>query len=289
MLIIIRSNRPTHPEIRVKNKLTMMKTCLLCLAAFVIAGCGGGTDGQQAEQEAPVSQAAPEPAAQDLASLLASDTRAEADRARDAGRKPAEVIAFLGIETGMSVIDIIGAGGYYTEVLSLAVGPEGHVTAQNPAIVMKMREGANEKALSERLANNRLPNVSRLDKEMADISAEDGPFDAAFTALNLHDIYNRYGEESAVGTMKLVYSALKPGGIFGVIDHGGLAGNDNSALHRMQKDDAIRVATAAGFVVEGDSGLLHSHSDDMSQGVFAEGIRGKTHRFLLKLRKPEAD
>jgi predicted methyltransferase len=273
----------------VKSKSTMMQTCFLCLAALVIAGCGGGTDSEQAEQEAPVSQAAPEPAAQDLASLLASDSRAEADRARDAGRKPAEVIAFLGIEPGMNVIDIIGAGGYYTEVLSLAVGPDGHVTAQNPAVVMQMRDGANEKALSERLANNRLPNVSRLDKEMADISAEDGPFDAAFTALNLHDIYNRYGEESAVGTMKLIYSALKPGGVFGVIDHSGLAGNDNSALHRMQKEDAIRVAKAAGFVVEGDSGLLHDHGDDMSQGVFAEGVRGHTHRFLLKLRKPEAD
>ena len=298
MRIITRSMISTQAEIHVKNIATMTQTCLLNLAVLVISGCGGGTDSHQAEQQAPdspavqetpVSQAAPEPVTQDLASLLASDARSDADRARDAGRKPAEVIAFLGIGAGMDVIDIIGAGGYYTEVLSLAVGPDGHVTAQNPAVVMQMREGANEKALGERLANNRLPNVSRLDKEMADISAADGPFDAAFTALNLHDIYNRYGEESAVGTMKLIFAALKPGGIFGVIDHSGLAANDNSALHRMQKEDAIRVAKAAGFVVEADSGLLHNHSDDMSQGVFVEGLRGHTHRFLLKLRKPETD
>lgn len=271
-----------------RSKITLLQTCLVFFAALLIAGCDRSTDNPEAENEAPARQAAPESVTQNLATLLASDSRAEADRARDAGRMPAEVIAFLGIEPGMSVIDIIGAGGYYTEVLALAVGPDGHVTVQNPAMVLQMREGANEKALSERLLNNRLPNVSRLDKEMADISAQDGPFDAAFTALNLHDIYNNYGEESAVGTMKSIYATLKPGGVLGVIDHDGVAGNDNNALHRMSKEDAIRVVKEAGFSLEADSGLLHIHSDDMSQVVFAEGVRGKTHRFLLKFRKPEA-
>lgn len=271
-----------------KSKIIVLQTCLMFLAALVVAGCDRSADNQEAKHEAPASHAAPEPVTQSLATLLARDSRAEADRARDAGRMPAKVIAFLGIEPGMRVIDIIGAGGYYTEVLALAVGPDGHVAVQNPAFVLQMREGANEKALSERLLNNRLPNVSRLDKEMADISAQDGPFDAAFTALNLHDIYNNYGEESAVSTMKLIYATLKPGGVLGVIDHHGVVGNDNKALHRMLKEDAIRVLKAAGFLLEADSGLLHIHSDDLSQIVFAEGVRGKTHRFLLKLRKPEA-
>jgi len=269
----------------VNNKSSTVWFCLVLSTALAIAGCERAGDEPAADEEhATVEQSAPPT----LAMLLASESRSEADRARDAGRKPAEVIAFLGIEPGMSVIDIIGAGGYYTEALSLAVGPKGHVTAQNPAIVMQLRDGINEKQLTERLANNRLPNVSRLDKEMAELSAEDGPFDAAFTALNLHDIYNGYGEESAVGTLQLIFAILKPGGVFGVIDHSGAAGNDNKALHRMQKEDAVRVAKAAGFIVDDDSGLLHVHDDDMSQGVFAEGIRGKTHRFLLKLRKPES-
>ncbi len=268
-----------------KSKLATLLFCLLLLTVLALAGCDTGTVDQASEATAPASETA-EPAASELETLLASDSRAVADRARDAGRKPAQVIALLGIEPGMKVIDIMGAGGYYTEVLALAVGPDGHVSAQNPAVVMQMRDGANEKALSARLANNRLPNVSRLDKEMTEISAQDGPFDAAFTALNLHDVYNNYGEEGAVGAMKLIFSTLKPGGVFGVIDHGGVEGNDNKALHRMLKQDAIRAATAAGFVVEADSGLLHNHDDDMSQVVFAEGLRGQTHRFLLKLRKP---
>ncbi len=77
-----------------------------------------------------------------LSSALADTSRSEADRNRDAGRRPADVIRFLGIKEGMSVIDMIAAGGYYTEVLSLAVGPEGKVYAQNPEWLLKFREGA---------------------------------------------------------------------------------------------------------------------------------------------------
>jgi predicted methyltransferase len=278
----IKLGKRTNTETAVKFESGTTSN-IFCLAALLALGaCGGG---DQPAAEAPAASTPAEAPAHDLVALLASDSRAEADRARDAGRKPAEVIAALGIKPGMNVIDVIAASGYYTEVLSLAVGPDGHVDAQNPDLVLKFREGANDKAMNERLAGNRLSNVSRLDKEIADLSADDGPYDAAITALNLHDIYNRYGEESAVGALQMIGSVLKPGGVFGVIDHDGAEGNDNEALHRMQKADAVRVAKAAGFTVE-ESGILHVHSDDLSQMVFAEGVRGNTHRFLLILRKP---
>ena len=220
-------------------------------------------------------------------SLQASDSRSEADRARDTGRKPFEVIAFVGIEPGMNVLEIIAASGWYTEVLSMAVGAEGHVTAHNTAFTLQMRDGANEKAISARLADGRLSNVSRLNKEIAELSAADGPFDAAFTALNLHDIYNNGGDDDAIGMMAAIYATLKPGGLFAVIDHQGLEGQDNKVLHRMLKSDAVRVAEAAGFVLEADGDVLHSDIDDMTQHMRAEGIRGYTNRFVLKLRKPE--
>jgi predicted methyltransferase len=222
-----------------------------------------------------------------LSGEASSDGRSEEDRARDAGRKPFEVVAFVGIEPGMNVLEIIAASGWYTEVLSIAVGPEGHVTAHNTPFALRMRDGANEKAISARLANNRLPNVSRLNKEIADLTTDDGAFDAAFTALNLHDIYNNGGDAAAVGAMSAIYATLKPGGVFGVIDHQGLDGQDNAALHRMLKSDAIRVAEAAGFILEADSDILHSDIDDMTQHMRAEGIRGYTNRFLLRLRKPK--
>lgn len=255
----------------------------ISLAALLVASCGSSADNNQV----PAYTAEQDTAAPNLATLLAGESRFSGDRERDASRKPADVIAFVGIETDMNVIDIIAAGGYYTEALSLAVGNDGHVTAQNPAVVLQMRDGANEKQLTERLENGRLPNVSRLDKEIAELTVSDGPFDAAMTALNLHDIFNNYGEAGAVAAMQAIGATLKPGAVFGVIDHHGADGADNKELHRMRIADAIRVAEAAGFIVEAQGGMLHVHDDDLASSVFAEGRRGNTHRFVLRLRKPE--
>ncbi len=256
---------------------------------LTLAGCNQSADtAKPMEQEtAPMPEAQTSaPPTPSLAGMLAGGSRAAEDRARDQNRKPADVVDYLGIEPGMSVIDIIAAGGYYTEVLSLAVGPDGHVVAQNPAMVLQFNDGANDKALAARLAGDRLPNVRRMDAELTDLASVSGTFDAGITALNFHDIYNNYGEAGATGAMTAIYSLLKPGGVFGVIDHDGAEGNDNVALHRVRKADAVRIAEAAGFVVEGDSGILHMHDDDMSRQVFDEAVRGKTTRFLLKLRKP---
>jgi predicted methyltransferase len=222
---------------------------------------------------------------QALKAALARPDRPAADRARDTGRKPAEVIAFLGITPGMKVIDLIAAGGYYTEVLSAAVGPTGKVYAQNNAYVLKIREGANEKAMTARLAGNRLSNVERLDREMADMGLAPGSLDAAVTALNFHDIYNGRGTEAAAGFLKTVLAALKPGGVLGLIDHSGGVGNDEE-LHRIDEARVTAAARDAGFVVEARSDILRNPDDDRSKNVFAPEIRGKTDRFVLLLRKP---
>lgn len=221
-----------------------------------------------------------------LAERIASDTRSEEDRARDAGRKPAEVLDYLGVEAGMSVIDIMAAGGWYTEVLANAVGADGRVAAQNPDFILQFRDGANDKALNARLDGDRLPNVARLDKNFAAISADDGQFDVAISALNFHDIYNRDGADAAVDMLQSIKAVLKPGGVFGVIDHAGIAGADNAALHRIEKQKVIETAEAAGYELVGESDVLSMPADDHTQMVFAEGIRGKTDRFVVKLRKP---
>lgn len=258
----------------------------LALAAISIAACG------RPEPEPPQSAApSTEPAtrqvsAGELRARLDDPSRPAEDKARDAGRRPAEVLTFLGIADGMAVIDVIAAGGWYTEVLARAVGPAGRVVAQNPPRVLEFRDGANEKAISARLADNRLPNVTRLNKDLSELGPDDGQFDAALTALNFHDIYRNGGSEAAVGALQAVSSVLKPGGVFGIIDHVGVADADNASLHRIEKSLAIEAATAAGFIVEDESDLLANDTDDHSQMVFADGVRGNTDRFLLKLRKP---
>ncbi|TFG97924.1 MAG: hypothetical protein E4H11_01205, partial [Myxococcales bacterium] len=156
-----------------------------------------------------------------LASRLASGTRSEADKERDADRRPADVIAFLAVEPGMTVIDLIAAGGWYTEILSVAVGEKGSVYAQNPAFVLQIREGVNDRALTARLAGDRLPNVKRIDRELAEVGIEPGTLDLAITALNFHHIYNARGVEAAQAFLVAVRALLKPGGVLGLIDHAG--------------------------------------------------------------------
>ena len=221
-----------------------------------------------------------------LATALASEQRPAEDRVRDANRKPVDVMQVLGFEPGMTVLDVIAAGGYFTEVLSHTVGATGKVYAQNSRFVLDMRDGANEKAISGRLAGGRLANVERLDRDIADMGLAPGSIDGAITALNFHDVYNGQGADAAQGFLTAIYTALKPGGVFGVIDHVGIAGQDNAKLHRVEKSIAIEQAKAAGFVVEADSDVLHNLTDDHTKAVFDPAVRGQTDQFLLKLRKP---
>ena len=220
-----------------------------------------------------------------LRQALDQPARPEADKVRDAGRRPAEVVTFLGFEEGMRVMDMIAAGGWYTEVLSLAVGADGTVYAQNPPAVLAFRDGANDKALTERLADDRLPNVIRIDADFADLDLEPGSLDGALTALNFHDVYHR-SPDAAVAMLEKMKTLLVPGGVLGIIDHAGSAGRDNAALHRIEKDKVIEAARQAGFEVVDDSDLLANPEDTHQSMVFAPEIRGDTDRFLLKLRKP---
>ena len=219
-----------------------------------------------------------------IRSAINDSDRKQEDKQRDAVRKPAEVLAFLGLEPGMTVLDVMASGGWYTEVLSFAAGEDGKVYAHNTPAFLKFRDGTYEKAISERLAGNRLENVTRINKDLDKLDMNN-QVDLAITALNFHDIYNR-DPEAGVAALENIKKALKPGGVLGLIDHNGKAGADNASLHRMTKQQAIDAAKKAGFEVE-ESDLLASAEDDHSTMVFAPEIRGKTDRFLLKLTKPE--
>ncbi|HIF95994.1 MAG TPA: methyltransferase [Myxococcales bacterium] len=238
----------------------------------------------------PMAGAAADPAAEPgevgLAQRLAGGDRAEADKQRDPGRKPADVVAFLGVEPGSTVVDLIAAGGYYTEVLSLAVQGGGTVYAQNPPRVLEFRDGANDKAMTKRLEGDRLPNVQRLDLDLSEVKLAPGTVDFAITALNFHDIYNGSGSAEAQAFLAHVSKLLKPGGVLGVIDHSGSAGNDNAKLHRIEEQKVREAGKQAGFEVVEGSDLLRNPADDLSTGVFDPAIRGHTDRFLLKFRKP---
>jgi predicted methyltransferase len=215
-----------------------------------------------------------------MRAALAAPERPAADKERDAVRKPIETVQFLGIETGDTVIDVIAAGGWFTEVLSAAVGPSGKVLAQNPQFFVQ-REGF---VAAEKARHDRLSNVQAVHGELAENGVV-AQADAAITALNMHDIYNgQGGEAAAVAFAKGVYDALKPGGVFGVIDHVGIAGQNNAQFHRMQLAQAKDVLMKAGFTIEAESNVLHNAADDHTKGV--RDMAGHTDQFLIRARKP---
>jgi predicted methyltransferase len=83
-----------------------------------------------------------------------------------------------------------------------------------------------------------------------------------------------------------MYAALKPGGVLAVIDHVGVAGQDNAKLHRMLPQQARDVLTKAGFTIEAESKLLANPADDHTKIVFDPSVRGHTDQFVFRARKP---
>lgn len=275
------------PPPRAVGRRTAMPLALL--VGGVLLGCTLlGCAGDPASWGLNVGDRRAAQATAELAARLADGDRPAEDKARDADRKPAAVLTFLGIEPGMRVIDLIAAGGYYTEVLAEAVGPDGHVLAQNIAFVLQMRDGANDKAMTARLANGRLANVTRLDAEFDSLGLPPESLDAAITALNFHDILDGQGPETTARILDVVKRALVPGGVLGVIDHAGDPGQDalNKKLHRIDEARVVAALEEVGFEVEARSGALGNPSDDRTRNVFAEGLRGRTDRFVLRARKP---
>ena len=110
--------------------------------------------------------------------------------------------------------------------------------------------------------------------------------EAAFTALNLHDSANR-GDEAGMAFVNGIYAALEPGGVLGFVDHVGIAGQDNQALHRIEKATAIDMLTRAGFVIEAESDILMNSADDHTLSIRDDSIRFVTDRMLIRARKPE--
>ena len=248
--------------------MKLVKSTMWTLALCVIGTAFGALAQAQNEQAARMRTA------------LAAPGRPAEDKERDAVRKPIETVQFLGIETGDTVIDVIAVGGWFTEVLSAAVGPSGKVLAQNPQFFVS-REGF---AAAEKARHDRLGNVEAVHGELAAAGIV-AQADGAITALNLHDLYNgQNGEAAAVAFAKGVYDALKPGAVFGVIDHVGIEGQNNAQFHRIQLGQAKDVLTKAGFRIEAESNILHNPADDHTKGV--RDMARHTDQFLIRARKP---
>jgi predicted methyltransferase len=223
--------------------------------------------------------AAAQPGVRAFAAAVASTDRPEADKARDADRKPAEMMAFAGIRPGMKVLELAPGGGYYTRLLSLAVGERGYVYTNSSRAVPAVEAWA-----------QRHPNVSMRLIAAGQVTAPE-PVDLVWTTQNYHDFKNvRVGEgDAAAGINAAAFAALKPGGIYLINDHQGAPGTDatqTSTLHRIEDATVIREVEAAGFRLDARSDILRHRADDHTQKVFDTSVRGKTDQFVLRFRKP---
>ncbi len=220
-----------------------------------------------------------------VAAPLAAQTRPAEDVARDASRKPADMVAFAGIKPGMKVADMIPGGGYFTRVFSIAAGPSGKVTAIIPAAAEAAYPDAS-KAIRA-LPTQGFGNVSVI-SSVAD-PALAGTLDVFWTAQNYHDLHNSLPPEGVIGFNKAVFAALKPGGVYVIVDHAAADGSGLSAtktLHRIDPAVIKSEALAAGFVFDGESQALRNPADPHTANVFDPTIRGKTDQVAYRFKKP---
>lgn len=223
-----------------------------------------------------------------LEAALSDPKREVSDFIRDDTRRPVQVLEFLELEAGMTVLDLYAAGGYYTYILSKAVGDGGRVYAQNTERGLRFVEDRQNitqgEALNTKIEQGQLDNVVQIIRPLSEIELNAESLDFVMLAQTLHDYYNP-NSERALEMLLQVKELLKPGGILGITDHVGVAGLDNRDLHRMEIQQAIEIALQAGFEVE-SSDLLRVSTDDHSRSIFDPRLNRSTDRFLLKLVKP---
>jgi predicted methyltransferase len=227
---------------------------------------------------APAQSARPLP--ESIAAAVADPARAE-DAKIDDRRHGGEIVAFADVKPGSKVLELVPGGGYFTRILSGTVGPEGRVYAEMPTEIENIDRF---KAVAEAY-----PNVV-LQRHPAAAPATPELVDVAFTSQNYHDYPTPFLGNTDVGEVdRHVFAALKPGGLYIVIDHVAETGSgtrDTDTLHRIDPAFVRQQVEAAGFEFVGESFVLHNPADDHTLKVFDPAIRGHTDQFVYMFRKP---
>jgi len=262
---------------------------LVLSTTLVVAACAFAQSAHALNPplQATVMQTAPIPESQvpqNIKNAVNAPDRSADDKGLDAGRQPEQWLALFGIAPGMKVADLFAGGGYTTELLSRAVGPTGTVYSQNGPFPEKFKKIGD--AWHARL--KKLSNVVEVDKPFGApdlLGVPAGTLDAVIVHLNYHDMVAYKIDRGKVNGA--VFTALKPGGIYGIVDHSAKPGTgtqDASTLHRIDESFVTNEVEQAGFELVAESSALRHPEDDRTWYVFAH--RGETDRFILKFEKP---
>lgn len=222
-----------------------------------------------------------------VTAALADPARPADQRARDASRKSAEVIAFSGIKPGDKVADFLMGGGYWTRILSPLVGPNGKVYAYQAAEFISYRA---EYGTEQDAAVKGYANVVPLRMGLAAVEFGE-PLDAIITVQNYHDLHLSFAPPGAAAFIaKRLFDALKPGGVLIVVDHVADADPEFAVpdkLHRIDPAAARKELESVGFVFDGESDVLRNPADPHTVRVFESPAKGKTDQFVYRFRKPK--
>jgi len=277
------------------RKIAWIRIAAPAAVLLVASGCSG-LDPEASARMAngamgssrPSSSAIAQPAAADAA--LKNPQRRPADRTQDDRRKAAAVLEFFGIQPGMAVLDLYSGGGYYAELLSYLVGPEGRVVAHNNTPYLSFAGTE----VAERYREGRLPNVEQLIAENNELDLPVQRFDAVVMIKAYHDVYF---VDDEIGWARIdrpeflreVFDSMKPGAVLGIVDHAaapGAAPESGGTLHRIDPEVIKSDMKAAGFVLEAQSAILRNPKDDYSTRVFDDSVRDRTDRVVMRFRKP---
>ncbi|HJU12576.1 MAG TPA: hypothetical protein VJ728_16950 [Candidatus Binataceae bacterium] len=259
----------------------LLFAALAAFAFVMTAGISARSADVEHDHAVPQSQIPPY-----VANAVNSPDRPAADRKLDSSRKPEQLLTFFGIKPGMKVADLWAGGGYTTELLARTVGPNGKVYSQNMEFPPKFKKAA--QMWQARLKEPGMSNVVEITKpfdapDLLPVPA--GSLDAVIINMNYHDMVGRGFNRDKIN--KAVFTALKPGGIYGLVDNSakpGTGASDANTLHRIDENFEINEIEKAGFRLAATSDVLRNPNDPRTQPFWK--INHTQDRFVLKFVKP---
>jgi predicted methyltransferase len=224
-----------------------------------------------------------------IAAAVADPSRPATDTIRDENRKPTETLQFIGIKPGDRIADYAAGAGYFTRLFADVVGPRGHVYASVPSALFKYSNIVKGIAEIQAYAVTH-PNLTVTFASALEAARYPEKLDVFWIAQNYHDLHDSFmGPVDMAEFNRTVFAALKPGGLYIVLDHVAAKGSPadvTDTLHRIEPATVRREVEAAGFTFEGESTILANPADPHTAGVFDSSIRGKTDQFILKFKRP---
>jgi predicted methyltransferase len=265
-----------------------MKLLTILIAVVPLASGAIAMDNASTSTAATMAVA---PAGGSLANRSVADpSRPDSDTARDADRKPAQTLVFTGIKSGDKVADYVADAGYFTRLFASIVGSTGHVYAVEPTAFFKFEHFVKAVAELQGYAVTH-PNITVTTAAALEGLEFPEKLDLFWISRNYHDLHDEFmGPVDVAAFNKAVYSALKPGGVYVILDHSAAPdapANVTETLHRIESSTVRREVEAAGFKFDSESSILANPADPRSAKVFDATIRGHTDQFILKFRKPK--